>query len=405
MKFLIPFFILPLFLFAQPNNDTLFLQNIVSQLTADSILGRQTGSDGERVSALYLSDELKKIGVKPFYKDFHQPFVFDFVKKRKSNTQKVVIEGVNVIGYIDNQKDRTIVLGAHYDHLGVNEYGQARSFKDEKVYYPGADDNASGVALLLKLSKWLTKHKKDLNANYIIAFFSAEELGLQGSKHFVKTSKKPYIKPSVMLNFDMVGRLDDEQKLIVEGVGSAPSFDSLLTLTNHSFSFNLHQNKSGIGNSDYTSFYLDSIPALSFTTGSHSDYHTENDTKEKLNYQGILAIENFIVSFLSHLELSEIEFKETEVQQTRRRSDLKVSLGIMPGYGGDNGLQIDAVSKGKTAAIYGLKKDDLIIGIDDCNIESIYDYMDCLKKYDIGDQAYISILRNNEPLKIKVEFK
>lgn len=405
MKLTFSFIIIHFLALTQPSNDTLFLQNVLNQLTAADLLGRQSGTDGEKMSADFLANELNRIGVEPYQKEYYQPFTFNFVNKTQDSAQTLTLNGVNVVGYINNNKSRTVLLGAHYDHLGINEYGQARVVNSEQTYYPGADDNASGVALLLNLSSWLVENKNELKANYILAFFSAEELGLQGSKYFVQELKNTYKKPYVMLNFDMVGRLNDDRTLIIDGVGSAHSFDSLLSLTNSSFVFDLQQNASGVGSSDYTSFYLDSIPALSFTTGTHSDYHTVLDTKDKINYQGILDVKTFLVSFLSHLEMSEVDFRETEVQQSRRRSDLKVSLGIMPGYGGDEGLKIDAVTKGKTAAIYGLVKGDVIIGINDCNVSSIYDYMDCLKKYKIGDEAILHILRNEKQKKIKVEFK
>lgn len=382
--------------------DTTYLKKITEQLTNKEANGRQTGGSGEFFSASLIQKELEKIGIDAYSKSYFHSFSFDFVKKDSNTTQ---LNGNNVIGFIDNFKSKTIVLGAHYDHLGENEFGQGRTINHNSHFYPGADDNASGVALLLNLAKDLYAKRELLNANYIIAFFSAEELGLHGSKNFVKDLSENQIAIHAMLNFDMVGRLIPEKKLVVDGVASAKVFDSLLNIAQQSSSLVLDKNDSGVGGSDYTSFYLNDIPSVSFTTGVHNDYHTVKDTENKLNYTGMIEIKGFIADFLQHLEQSEITFQETKVNETKKRSKLKVSLGIMPSYSSDSGLVIDAVIKGKTADFYGFIEKDVIIGINNCDVTSIYDYMDCLSTFDEGDEAIIRILRSNKKKKIKVVFK
>ncbi len=287
----------------------------------------------------------------------------------------------------------------------MNEYGQGRVNESDSVFFPGADDNASGVALVLSLAAELILRKEAHNVNYIIAFFSAEELGLHGSEAFLRSLKAMDVDVVAMLNFDMVGRLDSSQKLVVQGVGTGHSLDSLLRLANNSESFELEHQSSGVGGSDYTTFYFDSIPALNFTTGIHADYHTPRDTEEKINYAGILAIQSFVSEFLKHLALSEVYFQKTKMEKNRGRSSLKVTLGIMPGYGVDDGLKVEAVSTGKVGDLSGLQEGYIIVGIDDCTIASIHDDMDCLKKYDIGDMAELRIMRKLTPITLSVEFK
>jgi Zn-dependent M28 family amino/carboxypeptidase len=381
------------------------LEDVISYLTDKDLAGRQTNSKGEELSSIYLANQLKNIGIQPFYKDYYQSFTFTYVNKKNDTTSSLTLNGTNVVGYINNHKNKTIVLGAHYDHLGTNQYGQSKDVNDTISFRPGADDNASGVALLLSLSKALMSSKESLKANYIVAFFSGEELGLQGSKYMTKQLTMNNTDVTLMLNFDMVGRLNQQRRLVIDGVGTSLVFDSLISITNEKNEFEVQKNQSGVGGSDYTSFYLDSIPVLSFTSGVHSDYHTIHDTKEKINYQGILDIQGFVLNLLDLLEMNTINYQQTKVQKSRSRSSLKVTLGIMPGYGDASGLLIEAVTIGKTADHFGMQKGDIIVGINDCKVNSIYDYMDCLKSFAVGDTAEVYILRNKIKKKIKITFK
>lgn len=390
---------------SQSKGEKDIMENAISYLTTEDLAGRQTGSKGEEMSSIYLANQLKEIGIQPYYQNYFQPFTFSFVNKRKDTTSRINLNGTNVVGYINNNKQRTILLGAHYDHLGTNQFGQGKDVNDTISFLPGADDNASGVALLLSLSNELMNSEKNPEENYIIAFFSGEELGLQGSKYLANQLSENNVALVYMLNFDMVGRLNEQQELTIDGTGSSTIFDSLIGVVNKTYGFKIQSNESGVGGSDYTSFYLDSIPVLSFTSGVHVDYHTVNDTKEKINYEGMISIQRFVLSFVDLLENNSIDYQETKVEKSRSRSSLKVSLGIMPGYGNVSGLQIEAVTTGKTADQFGLQKEDIIVGIDECKVTSIYDYMDCLKSYDLGDKANIHIIRKEQKIIKQVEFK
>lgn len=275
--------------------------------------GRLAGSKGEEYARKYLVKSLEKIGLTPLVDSFIQPFSFVHTSKKHAIIQKDTLKGVNIIGYIDNQKQKTILIGAHYDHLGKNEYGFGRFEKETGKIHYGADDNASGVAGVLRLAQRIVANQIEHEANYIIAFFSGEEFGLHGSNYLSNYLKQENIPIEFMLNFDMIGRLNPQKALYVEGLSSSRNFDSLLTELNSVAVFQLHKKQSAIGTSDHTSFYLDSIPVLAFSSGVHSDYHTINDTPDKINYTGIIQIVDFTYQLFHTLEKTDLTAADNSI--------------------------------------------------------------------------------------------
>ncbi|MGB5363086.1 MAG: M28 family peptidase, partial [Aureibaculum sp.] len=266
----------------------------VSFLADDKLEGRQTGTPGEKAAATYIADRFKEIGLEPkgtngYFQEFsfkpktgpHQEVKYTMVNADSS------ITGTNVIGYIDNKAARTIVVGAHYDHLGYGGEGSLYRGED-KAIHNGADDNASGVAVMLNLASKLKNSNK--GNNYLFMSFSGEEIGLLGSNYFVKNSTINVDSVNYMLNMDMVGRLKKDSTLAVYGVGTAPIFKQVINASNNKFK--IIENESGVGPSDHTSFYLSDVPVLHFFTGQHEDYHKPSDDSEKLNYEGMEAISN-----------------------------------------------------------------------------------------------------------------
>jgi len=193
----------------------------------------------------------------------------------------------NIIGYIDNHATNTVILGAHYDHLG---YGEDKNALDTgHIIHNGADDNASGTAALIELTKKLVKSSPK-NNNYLILHFSGEELGLFGSKHWLEDPTIA-INANYMLNMDMVGRYDTAHKLTIGGYGTSPTWGTYFaSLSNPNLM--LKFDSSGSGPSDHASFYRKDMPVLFFFTGSHPDYHKATDDWDKINYEGekILSI-------------------------------------------------------------------------------------------------------------------
>ena len=287
----------------------------VAILADDKFEGRQTGTEGEKAAASYLVKRFEELGLQPKGTEgYLQAFNF----KPKTNPHDEVkftsvaedstVMGTNVIGFIDNKADQTIVIGAHYDHLGYG--GEGSLFREEeKAIHNGADDNASGVALMLNLASKL-KNTNTSN-NYLFLAFSGEEMGLLGSNYFVKNATIPKEKINYMINMDMVGRMKVDSTLAVYGTGTSPMFKQTLTANNNSFK--LIENESGVGPSDHTSFYLGDIPVLHFFTGQHEDYHKPGDDSEKLNYDGMNLISNYIFEVITDLDNNgKLSFRKTK---------------------------------------------------------------------------------------------
>ena len=391
------------------SNNSLHKNNViidVEYLSSDELEGRSTGSKGEELAANYIKKRFKEMNVKPIAKNgYFQEFSF----KQKSHPHDTIstsdsiqensITGKNVIGFIDNKSINTIVVGAHYDHLGFGGEGSLYRSDSLKIHN-GADDNASGVSLMLDLA---AKLKDNNNNNYMFIAFSGEELGLLGSNFFVKNPTIDIKSINYMINMDMVGRLNNENTLAVYGLGTSPIFKQ--TIKSNNKNFKIIENESGVGPSDHTSFYLNDIPVLHFFTGQHSDYHKPSDDSELLNYEGINLISDFIYSIISDLnDNGKLPFRETknESQETPR---FKVSLGVIPDYLYDGkGMRIDGVSKGKPAEKAGFQKGDIVIKLGDEEVTDMMSYMKALSKYENGDKVDVQISRKNELSIKKVTF-
>ena len=236
------------------------LKDNVVFLAADDLGGRAIGTEGEQKAADYLAIQFEKVGLLPKGTDgFFQPFT---VSKPTNPHEEAVIgtkgEGVtgrNVIGYIDNKSEHTIVIGAHFDHLGMG--GQGSLHRGDSAIHNGADDNASGTAALVALSDIL-KHEEH-TSNFLFIAFSGEENGLWGSNYFVKNPTIDLKTVNYMINMDMVGRLNEENTMAINGVGTSPSFVPALDIANAD-SLKLVTSESGVGPSDHTSFYLQDLP-------------------------------------------------------------------------------------------------------------------------------------------------
>ncbi|MDY2586208.1 M28 family peptidase [Winogradskyella aquimaris] len=381
-------------------------------LADDKLEGRQTGTEGERKASEYLVKRFKEIGLEP---KGTEGFLQSFSFKPKTDPHKEVefttnadstITGNNVIGYINNNAETTIVIGAHYDHLGYG--GEGSLYRgEEKAVHNGADDNASGVAVLLNLAERLKiKNEntdiKDKN-NYLFMAFSGEEMGLLGSNYF---SKNPTISAksiNYMINMDMVGRLKADSTLAVYGVGTSPLFKQ--TIKAHNNKFKLIENESGVGPSDHTSFYLIDIPVLHFFTGQHEDYHKPADDSDKLNYEGMNLISDYIFDIISDLDDNgELAFRKTknESEETPR---FKVGLGVVPDYLYDGeGMRIDGTREDTPAFNAGLQKGDVVVKLGDSTVTDMMSYMRALSVFEKGDEAAITVKRGERTIDTKVNF-
>lgn len=405
---------LALFASAQVNVsvDTNLLKQHVYTLASKDFEGRGTGESGEKKAAKYIVKELKKLKLTPKGDKgkYEQAFSFELKLPDPANphgalVSKGIIKGKNIIGLLDNAAENTIIIGAHYDHLGLGELGGSREANPKGIIHYGADDNASGVAALLELARVLQNNNKIEEHNYLFIFFSGEEQGLYGSKHFAANPTIPLEQVNFMVNLDMVGRLDaTTKKLIVHGVGSSNEFGQHLFAANQT-ALQLAFDSSGVGPSDFTSFYRKDLPVLGLFTGQHADYHKESDTPEKLNYQGEKEVLDFLSRFLSRMDtMPKQSFTKTKEMQMGR-TKFKVTMGIMPDYAFSGpGVKVDGVTDDKPAAIAGVKPGDVILAIGDTDLSDMGVYMGVLGKLNPGDQQTIKLKRGEELLELKVKF-
>jgi aminopeptidase YwaD len=312
--------------------------------------------------------------------------------------------GNNVIGYIDNNAEYTVVLGAHYDHLGYGIEGSLHR-GEVKAIHNGADDNASGTAALIELAR-LLKNSPYKGTNFMFIAFSGEEMGLLGSNHLVKHLPVPTEKISYMLNMDMVGRLKPEEPvLIINGAGTSPEWNKAFAQINVA-GMKIKTSESGLGPSDHTSFYLKDIPVLHFFSGTHADYHKPEDDAEKINYKGQKDIMDFMLQVIAIMDdKGKIAFTKTNDSNNDEAPRFKVTLGVVPDYAFDgNGMRIDGVSDGKPAQKAGMKAGDVVMQIGEYKVTDMMSYMKALSKFTKGDKANVNIKRGEELLVKEVEF-
>lgn len=378
----------------------------VAFLADDTLEGRETGTKGEQAAAAYIVERFKELGLQPKGTEgFYQTFTFkpkkgphgevDYTNAGEDST----ITGTNVLAYIDNQAENTIIIGAHYDHLGYGSEGSLH--RGDKEIHNGADDNASGVAVMLDLAGKL-KTANSSN-NYLFMAFSGEEMGLLGSNYFTKNATLDLSKANYMINMDMVGRLKQDSTLAVYGVGTSPRWKQTLSATNPGFK--IVENESGVGPSDHTSFYLQDIPVLHFFTGQHDDYHKPGDDTEKLNYEGMDAISNYIFDVITELDKSgKLAFRKTknESEETPR---FKVGLGVVPDYLFDGeGMRVDGISEDKPAQKAGLQKGDIVIKLGDSAIVDMMSYMRALSVFQAGDSTQVVVKRDGKTVEASIQF-
>ena len=312
----------------------------------------------------------------------------------------------NVIGFLDNHATTTIIIGAHYDHLGYGEDGGSLYHGKEKQIHNGADDNASGTAGLIELARMLKQSKIRKN-NYLFIAFSGEELGLLGSKFFTENPTIPLNAVNYMINMDMIGRLNDStHQLTIGGYGTSPAWGEKISGIKDSRYFSIKIDSSGSGPSDYTSFYRKDIPVLFFFTGLHSDYHKPTDDYDKINYPGELKVVKFIYELVEDLNnQGKLAFAKTREMQTGTAARFSVTLGIMPDYAfSGTGVRLDGVSDGRPAQKAGLQVGDIILKLGDFSTSSLENYMQALSKFKKGDKTVVSYKRGNDVTQAEVQF-
>jgi hypothetical protein len=406
--------------YEQTSGETAIPAAVISRSAAANALGA-----ADEAALAQIEDALAK------RKDAPKPTAnLKFVAQLKVDlTKKQTAEAYNVIGILEGRdaalKNEAIVIGAHYDHLGRG--GQGSLAVNSTEIHHGADDNASGVAAMLELARQFSEAKNNKRTLIFIAF-GGEEEGLIGSKFYVNNPVFPLAKTVAMINLDMVGRLN-ENKLNVGGIGTASELKSLINGKNQfEFSpstlvqpgtlkevssakigisrFQLSLNEDGFGPSDHSSFYAQKIPVLFFFTGTHADYHKPSDTAEKINYQGLLKITNFVGEIVKAVDQNPKKPSYTVAKSSAPmggRRGFNVSLGTVPSYGdSSDGLLLDGVRENSPAAKAGLKAGDKIVKLAGRDVKNVQDYTFILGDMKAGEEYEIIIMRGAEKLTLKI---
>ncbi len=353
------------------------------------------------------------------------------------------VPAYNIVGQIEGSdpvlKNETIIIGAHYDHLGNGGAGSLAANSTE--VHHGADDNASGTAGMLELARILSTQKPRPKRTIVFMAFSGEEEGLLGSNYYVNNPLRPLANTVAMINMDMIGRMKDK-KLIIGGIGTAkewrqiiepmiwapntaPSLSMTATVTSGTTTatapssngssamptakklFEVTYQEDGFGPSDHSSFYAKQIPVLFFWTGTHNDYHKPSDTFDKINYEDEAKILTLISRIVHSIDGSAQRLTYAVAKSdasTGRTTGFRVYLGTIPNYSdASDGLLIDGVRDDSPAAKAGLKAGDKIVKIGTTDSRNVYDYTNALSELKAGEEYVIEVMREGEKLSLKIK--
>lgn len=386
------------------------LQKHIGFLASDSLHGRGTGTADEKKAADYIANAFREIGLDylPGQKDYVIPFTFRKSKDPHGNetdTSAPRTSSMNVAAFINCNKPYTICMGAHFDHLGLGHDKNSLDANPDGKIHNGADDNASGVAGVLELARYFSAKKQSMKYNLAFVCFSGEELGLIGSKKFVEANLLDTSYMQLMINLDMVGRLNDStQKVMVYGTGTSAPLNQIADKANKDLV--LVKDSSGMGPSDHTSFYLRRVPVLHFFTGQHKDYHKPEDDVQKINYPGEKKVLEYIARVVEQVnEEPKMAFLKTRDAQTGQKVSFKVTLGIMPDYSFEGkGIKVDGVTEGKPASRAGVMQGDIILQLGEISTADLTSYMKALGSFQKGSSTRVKVSRKGEEKWLDVIF-
>jgi hypothetical protein len=330
------------------------------------------------------------------------------VVKASTDVRQQKVETQNVLAFLPGKelKEEIVVLGAHWDHLGLGGPESGSRMPDTVAVHYGADDNASGVAGIIEIAEKLAKEKNRKRSVLLIAF-GAEEMGLLGSAYFANNPTIDLKNVKAMVNLDMIGRMKDENSIMISGTGTSSESESLLKSLNSDSTFSINMQPEGFGASDHASFYAKDIPVFFLSSGAHQDYHTPFDKADSINLVGAKAIADYTFDLMLNL-INRDENLHFQVAGPKQRAAggrrFKVTLGIMPNFTSteSNGLGVDGVRAGGPAESAGIKKGDRIVAINGFPVTNIYEYMTRLNKLEAGSTVNVDVIRGDERLVILV---
>ncbi len=391
------------------------MKQTVEFLASQELGGRFPATAGDTLASEYLAGKLRSLKLKRVVRErknkgFYQDFSFGKENPKNAHNIIAVLPGKD-----KHLRHEYILVGAHYDHLGMGGEKSGSRRPDTLGVHPGADDNASGDAVILELARHFKKTGSP--RSIVFAFFGAEEQGIVGSKSFVEWMKHADdrrrnlpadLKGIVaMVNLDMVGRMRDSS-LSVSGTGTSTEFKSMAEAASERTGLHITCTPDGYGPSDQASFVAAEIPVFNLTTGGHMEYHTPDDVPSTLNYDGMqltLAFTRELVGQLANLPETP-DFINVPSSNTMSHASFKVTLGLMPDVTGASttpGLRADIVMPGKPAHTAGMRSGDIIQEIDGKPVKDIQEYMQRLSELQAGTTIPVKVLRGDETILFQVQ--
>lgn len=393
------------------------MRRTVEYLASQELGGRYPDTAGDTLASEFIVGRLRSLKLKRIVKGkkktgYYQDFTYGKDVQRTTHNIIAVLPGKD-----RRLKDEYIVVGSHYDHLGMGGQGSGSRRPDTLGVHPGADDNASGDAVVLQLARYFKKARPA--RSIIFAFFGAEEQGIVGSKRFVEWMRQEdpcriHLPAGLegivaMVNLDMVGRMRDNA-LSVSGTGTSTDFKALAERAAERTQLTITCTPDGYGPSDQASFVAADIPVLYLTTGGHMEYHTPDDVPSTLSYDGMQRTLDYARELVTELagRPGKPDFIPVPGSNTMSHARFKVTLGIMPDVTGAStvpGLRADIVVAGKPALAAGMRSGDIIQEIDGKPVKDINEYMERLSELKAGTTIPVKVLRGGETIVLQVHLK
>jgi hypothetical protein len=384
----------------------------IGYLSSDGLKGRSSGTEGDKLAKDYIVNHFTNAGLPSKRSVEVQEH---YVRISRASKEKVLTYNIiaTLPGNDDTLKDEYVIIGGHYDST-KNPVFSRNTILDR--INNGADDNGSGTAMTLELFERyasLNNHKRTL----VFILFGGEELGLLGSKHYADNPTVDLDKVQLMINLDMVGRLDSEKNVYLGGSPSGKDLEKTIEpfiqasdLNVVSYNYTVDGVRRLFERSDHYSFYKKDIPVLFFFTGLHPDYHSPRDEADKVNYEGLKIISDLVDKIV--LEFANTSEKllfnaipDVDEMDSTPPAKMKVTLGVMPDYAYDGeGLKIDSVIDKRPGSKAGMLDGDIVIDIGGTIIKDIYTYMEVLSKLDSGSKVEVKVLRNDSEIVLQVKF-
>jgi Zn-dependent M28 family amino/carboxypeptidase len=382
------------------------IQAHIDFLAADALQGRGVGTAGLDSAAAYVARAFARIGLTQIGQDgFYQPFVIDSTAPAAAHTGLGGAAVKNVVGLLPGRgplADEVVVVGAHYDHLGLGGMGSLDP-DSSGVIHNGADDNASGTAALVEVARLLRARANGDRRTIVFVAFTAEEMGLIGSTYYVRHPVRPNEATVAMLNLDMVGRMRDD-KLLALGTETAPEFEPLLDSLNASYGLDIRASGDGWGRSDQASFYGVEIPVVHFFTDTHEDYHRVTDDAPLINAEGMARIAGLTADLAWALATRPAKPTYVAIAPPEPvAAGERASLGTIPDMSSSpGGVRLTGVRAGTPAAEAGIQGGDIIIKIGGYEIGDLYAMTRALQAYKPGDVVTVAVLREGETIEFTV---